>query len=339
MTDVIDTATLRALAEQPAPEVGVDGAHQAAYEVDRPAREALARVADQAAHHYACLLSNAAANMLCAAFGPAARRAVLERRDTEDAGVGINLLAVFDKADNVMWYDDSLWGTHLVAARDELAAYGDPVPRLDQFTKVAVEGLCEQAEDAPSDGYFVRCELTKAPGEPYEGWTVELNLVEERNRLRRLAGPAAVDGSIGPQRRLLTAQERGMTVQVLRTVVDALYHHPNRQIRSAVRVAPPGRQLLLDVAAALDPRESEEVPSPELTGHTERYERIPVRQLKQDQLFSVDGRAWYVCAVPPGDLFHPERWAVPVYAGTARHEDAGTIRLDVPVWEVYVPTI
>jgi len=235
--------------------VGVTDPHEVARQIDKAAREALATLRGEVNHQYAATLACAAARMLHDTFGPSARRAVIERCDSEDGGISIYLLAVFDRADNLIWFDGCLEGTDLVAAREKIAADGGPpIPVLDKTTREAIEDLCEQAEDAP-DGYFIRCGLDTEPDLPYEGYTLELNINEEAARRNRLAGPAAPDGSTGPQKRLLTPRDRALTVQVLRTVTDALTNHRDRPIRSAIRVDVDSAQRLLDIADVLDPKE------------------------------------------------------------------------------------
>ncbi len=241
---------------QTPPVIAVDGAYDDVYDTDHPERLALSSLAEEAALAYATHRGAAAARTLRLAFGPKARRAVFNKSVDSEAGVNLELLLVFGDDDRVIWYDrndDHLWGSRLVAARDEEEAYGGPaVAVLEEETKAAVEALCEGADEAVTDGYLIGALLDLDPTVPghgaiYDGWIVELDIDDAPARLRRAVGTPAHDDSTGPQRRLLSPAERDVSVRVL---------HDLDLVRSpAVRVFPGDREVLAEVARVLDPRD------------------------------------------------------------------------------------
>jgi hypothetical protein len=154
-------------------------------------RHELARAAHQASRAYASNVVAAAAEILRQAFGPTAHQAVFEDREC-DAGdatcMHINLRLVTAEDGEVLWYDEALFGTALVRARDEAEAYGGPVlARLDDETHQAIIDLVRLAELAVPGGYLPPEVLILDPdsGEIYDGETWLMDISEEIGRASR----------------------------------------------------------------------------------------------------------------------------------------------------------
>lgn len=227
-------------------------------------RAVLDRMADKAAYQYARICAGEAAQLIRQAFGERAHRAVFDRSLPDDDGITVDLLAVFDAADEVLWYDredsDLDWSP-FGRRTDEIEAHGGHViPLLGEDTKNAIERLVELAESSHDDGYLEGSELPGGyPSDPgdderdydTDGQVLEMLVQEELDGLHRVGGEPAFDGSQFPQRRVLEPLERDITVRVLRDVLR------NGGL-TEVRFFPGDQQRLAEVAAVLDPRVSDD---------------------------------------------------------------------------------
>ncbi len=271
-----DTTDLRDLADRPRPVITIDGAYDLVYDTDNPVREVLRDTMQATALQYATHLGATAAGLLRQAFGPAAHRAVFNRGECDDRRMGcvhLDLLVVFDADARVIWYDrDDGWlsGGRLVAGRDELEAYGDPMPALDDDTRQAIQNLAEKAAAAHGE-YLSSTTLivdrgVQDDGTPidlhYDGDLYEMDIDDEPARLRRNAGEPADDDSIGPQRRPLSPAERGLLVRVLHDLIT-----PGLVLIPDVRMFSGDREVLAEAARVLDPRDRVDLPPDHQPGY------------------------------------------------------------------------
>jgi hypothetical protein len=210
------------------------------------AREAARALAYEAGEQHAIYAAGEAAAALHQLFGDGAERAVFDASDAGD-GTDAELLVVFDRDDNVIWYnrDSGMNGCGMVEARD---ARTEPMPDVDRYTQMYIDDLVEWAEDAVQGGYLTSCDLLYEPsiGRFYDGSTVELNIPAEMTRLANLVKTTAGNGR--PQRRLMTADERDLLTKALGFLID------NRGQMKRIVLGDEEHAVLVDLATVLAPR-------------------------------------------------------------------------------------
>ncbi|MEU7802683.1 hypothetical protein AB0B10_25825 [Micromonospora arborensis] len=258
MTDELTANDLRVLGEREIPLVFVDEPHQWRHDGPfHPTCGTLHPLHEQVGNQYAALHAAGAATLIRQVFGPTAHRALIDVRNTVDAGTAVDLLIVFDVDGQVLWYDSAdvqLWRSQIARDRAEIEAYGGPVlPCLDEETQTAIEQLAQIAEESPADGYFLTGHLVIGRQDDgaallYLGDVREVTLDDELWPPAEILGTPAYDGSLTPQRRLLAPLERDITVRVLRDLCRL-------GEQSGVWLGAGDREVLASVATAIDPRD------------------------------------------------------------------------------------